>query len=299
MVAGASASTTRPPTSSARLRAYVALTKPRIIELLLVTTVPAMMLAYRGWPGLGLVAATLIGGSLCAGGANALNQALEGDIDSRMRRTSARPLPQGDLPPGHALGFGVVLGVTGFLILWMAANLLAATLAAGALGFYVLVYTIWLKRLTPQNIVVGGAAGAVPTLVGWAAVTGSLAGSAWLLFAVVFFWTPPHFWALALHHVKDYRRAGIPMLPVVRGPEATRVQMLAHTVFTVLASVALILVADMGPAYSVTAIVLGGVFMWQVWGVTRDRRRPMVTFRVSIWYLTILFGAVAIDALVS
>lgn len=299
MAAGATASTRRTLTRGGGLRAYVALTKPRIIELLLVTTVPAMMLAYRGWPGLGLVIATLIGGSLCAGGANAINQALEGDIDARMRRTSARPLPTGVVSPDRALGFGVVLGAAGFLILWTAANLMAATLAAGALGFYVLVYTMWLKRLTPQNIVIGGAAGAVPTLVGWVAVTGALAGSSWLLFAVVFFWTPPHFWALALHHVKDYRRAGVPMLPVVRGSEATRVQMLAHTVLTVLASMALVPVADMGPAYSLTAIVLGVVFMWQVWGVTRNRHRPMVTFRFSIWYLTILFAAVAIDALVN
>lgn len=297
MATGASASTRRPVVSSARLRAYVRLTKPRIIELLLVTTVPAMMLAYRGWPGLGLVLATLIGGSLCAGGANAINQALEGDIDSRMRRTSARPLPRGDVSPASALGFGVVVGVVGFLTLWAAANLLAAALAAGALGFYVLVYTMWLKTLTPQNIVIGGAAGAAPTLVGWAAVTGSLSASSWLLFAVVFFWTPPHFWALALHHVKDYRRAGIPMLPVVRGPEATRVQMLAHAVLTVLASMALIPVADMGAVYSFTAVALGIGFIWQVWGVTRDRHRPMAAFRFSIWYLTILFAVVAVDAL--
>lgn len=290
-------STTATASRGHRVRSYIALTKPRIIELLLVTTVPAMILADGGWPRRGLVLVTLIGGSLSAGGANAINQALEEDVDARMRRTSARPLPRGDLTPGRALGFGVLLGLAGFLILWGATNLLAAALAAAALGYYVVVYTLWLKRRTTQNIVIGGAAGAVPTLVGWAAVTGSLAGPSWLLFAVVFFWTPPHFWALALHHEKDYRRASIPMLPVVRGPEATRTQMIAHSVLTVLASLALVPVAEMGPVYWLTAIVLGIAFIRRVWTVTSGRRRPMATFRFSIWYLTTLFAAVAIDGL--
>lgn len=297
MEVDAHASTTRATPRGAELRAYVVLTKPRIIELLLVTTIPAMMLAEGGWPGISLVVATLLGGTLSAGGANAINQALEGDVDARMRRTSTRPLPRGDVSPGRALTFGIALGIGGFLILWATSNLLAASLAAAALGFYVVVYTLWLKRRTTQNIVIGGAAGAVPALVGWAAVTDSLASPAWMLFAIVFFWTPPHFWALALRHEKDYRRAGIPMLPVVHGPDATRAQMIAHTILAVTASMALIPVAGMGPTYWLAAIVLGIVFLQQVWKVTGDRRRPMAAFRFSVWYLSVLFAAVAIDVL--
>lgn len=297
MEVDAHASTTRATPRGAELRAYVVLTKPRIIELLLVTTIPAMMLAEGGWPGISLVVATLLGGTLSAGGANAINQALEGDVDARMRRTSTRPLPRGDVSPGRALTFGIALGIGGFLILWATSNLLAASLAAAALGFYVVVYTLWLKRRTTQNIVIGGAAGAVPALVGWAAVTDSLASPAWMLFAIVFFWTPPHFWALALRHEKDYRRAGIPMLPVVHGPDATRAQMIAHTILAVTASLALIPVAGMGPTYWLAAIVLGIVFLQQVWKVTGDRRRPMAAFRFSVWYLSVLFAAVAIDVL--
>ena len=176
--------------------AYVALTKPRIIELLLITTVPAMVLAADGWPGTWLVIATLIGGTLSAGGANTLNNYIDRDIDEQMKRTSRRPLPRHRVEPANALWFGVVLGVVGFLVLWVTSNLLAASLSTAALLFYVFVYSLTLKRTTPQNIVIGGAAGAAPVLVGWAAVTGSLALSAWILFAIVFYWTPPHFWAL-------------------------------------------------------------------------------------------------------
>lgn len=295
---GAHASTTGATPHRAKFRAYVALTKPRIIELLLVTTVPAMMLAEGGWPGTTLVAATLLGGTLSSGGANAINQALERDVDARMRRTSTRPLPRGDVSPGRALAFGVALGIGGFLVLWATSNLLAASLAAAALVFYVVVYTLWLKRRTTQNIVIGGAAGAVPALVGWAAVTDSLTAAAWLLFAIVFFWTPPHFWALALRHEQDYRRAGIPMLPVVHGPDATRAQMIAHTVLTVIASLALVPVAGMGPTYWLTAIALGIAFLQRVWRVTSDRRQPMATFRFSVWYLSFVFAVVVIDVLV-
>ena len=280
------------------IRAYVALTKPRIVELLLATTVPSMVLAAEGWPGLALVAATLVGGSLSAAGANAINQVMERDVDARMRRTSARPLPSGTVPPRHALMFGVGLGAGGFFWLWRLVNLPSALLATSALLFYVLVYTAWLKRSTTQNIVIGGAAGAVPVLVGWTAVNEALSGPAWVLFAVVFFWTPPHFWALALHHVEDYRRAGIPMLPVVRGETATRRQMLVHGVVTVAATLLLVPVAAMGPLYTVTAVVLGGLLLHRIRRIGGGRRRPIETFRFSVVYLTVLFAAVAVDAFV-
>jgi protoheme IX farnesyltransferase len=211
-----------PATSRRRwLGSLVALTKPRIIELLLVTTVPAMILADHSWPGTWLVVTTLIGGTLSAGGANAINNVIDRDIDAEMRRTAHRPLPSQRIEPGPALVFGVVLGVAGFLWLWATTNLLAAGLSTGALLFYVFVYTLYLKRSSTQNIVIGGAAGAVPALVGWAAVEGSLALPAWIMFAIVFFWTPPHFWALSLRYREDYARAGIPMLPVVKGEKAT------------------------------------------------------------------------------
>jgi len=208
-----------------RLRVWVALIKPRIIELLLITTVPAMVLAARGWPGSALVAATLVGGVLTAGGANAINNVVDRDVDARMERTRRRPLPSAAIGPAEAFGVGVGLGVAGFFWLWVTTTLLAAVLAVAALGFYVIVYTIALKRSTPQNIVIGGAAGAAPALIGWAAVTGTLSLEAWVLFAVVFFWTPPHFWALAIRFRGDYAAAGIPMLPVVAGDERTTVQM--------------------------------------------------------------------------
>ncbi len=281
-----------------RLRAYITLTKPRIIELLLVTTVPSMVVAAEGWPGLGLATATLVGGSLSAAGANAINQVLERNVDARMRRTSSRPLPRGAITPRGALRFGVGLGVGGFVWLWRLVNLPSALLATSALLFYVLVYTAWLKRATTQNIVIGGAAGAVPVLVGWAAVTGSLAGPAWLLYAIVFFWTPPHFWALALHHVEDYRRAGIPMLPVVRGEAATRSQMLAHSGLMAAATLLLIPAAGMGPLYTVAAVALGAVFFHRARRTGRGRSTPLEMFRFSVVYLTVLFVAIAMDVLV-
>ncbi|HEY5727125.1 MAG TPA: heme o synthase, partial [Acidimicrobiia bacterium] len=204
-------------TAGDRVRAYVELTKPRIIELLLITTVPAMIVAAEGWPGLGLIMATLVGGTLSAAGANTLNQVLDRDIDRVMRRTASRPLPTDRVTPGHAVVFGMALGIAGFAWLWATTNLLAAVLSTAGLAFYVLVYTMWLKRTTTQNIVIGGAAGAVPPLVGWAAVTGSLALPAWFMFAIVFYWTPPHFWALSLRYRDDYAAAGVPMMPVVVG----------------------------------------------------------------------------------
>ena len=203
--------------AGASLRAYLLLTKPRIIELLLVTTVPAMVLAADGRPDLWLIAAVLVGGTLAAGGANTINCWIDRDRDQVMHRTRARPLPAGDIQPWRALVFGIVLNVVAFAVLWATANLLAASLAAGATLFYVFVYSIWLKPRSTQNIVIGGAAGAVPALVGWAAVTGDLSAPAWVLFAIVFCWTPPHFWALALRYREDYAAAGIPMLPVAKG----------------------------------------------------------------------------------
>lgn len=279
------------------IAAYVALTKPRIIELLLITTVPAMVLAAGGWPGWQLVVTTLVGGTLSAGGANALNNWFDRDIDGMMRRTRRRPLPERQIEPGAAVGFGVILGVAGFLWLLIFANLLAAALATGALLFYVFVYTMGLKRRSPQNIVIGGAAGAVPALVGWAAVRGDLALPAWILFAVVFYWTPPHFWALAVRHTDDYADAGVPMLPVVRGIEATTRSMLVYSATMVLISLMLVPVAGMGWIYMIAAIGTGGWFLWETWRVRLDPRRAMNLFTASTVCLTLLFGSVVVDVL--
>jgi len=292
---------TRPfaaPTGVARLRAFVLLTKPRIIELLLVTTVPAMILARRGLPSLWLMAAVLVGGTLAAGGANTINCYVDRDIDEKMHRTHGRPLPMGAVSPGAALVFGIVLEVVAFALLWSTANLLAAALAVSATVFYVFVYTMWLKRTTTQNIVIGGAAGAVPVLVGWAAVTGSLSWPAWVLFAVIFAWTPPHFWALAVKYRDDYAAAGVPMLPVVAGMNETTRQILIYSVITVAVTLALWPVAGMGPFYVLAAVALGALLLQRA---LRLRRRPtpeeaMRLFTFSISYLGLLFAAVAVDA---
>lgn len=281
-----------------QLAAYIALTKPRIIELLLITTAPSMVLAAGGWPGTWLVIATLIGGSLSAGGANALNCYFDRDIDEVMRRTSRRPLPRHQLSPESALIFGITLGMLGFVWLAAVANLLAAALATAALLFYVLVYTRLLKRSTHQNIVIGGAAGAAPALVGWAAVRGGLALPAWVLFAVVFYWTPPHFWALALRYETDYAAAGVPMLPVVRGKTTTTRQMLLYAGLTGLASMLLVPVAGVGWIYLLAAVGLGAWFVWETWLVHRDPGRAMVLFIRSTYYLALLFAAVALDVLI-
>ncbi|MGZ8766251.1 MAG: heme o synthase, partial [Acidimicrobiia bacterium] len=226
--------------------AYVRLTKPRVIELLLVTTVPAMILAADGMPSVGLIIAVLVGGTLAAGGANAINCWVERDSDQVMHRTRHRPLPLREISPTSALAFAIALEIISFALLWATANLLAAVLAVSATLFYVFVYTIWLKPRSPQNIVIGGAAGAVPVLVGWAAVTGSLAASAWVLFAVIFFWTPPHFWALSVKYRDDYAAAGIPMLPVVKGLAVASRQILAYSVVVVATTLVLVPVASMG-----------------------------------------------------
>jgi heme o synthase len=281
-----------------RIGAYIALTKPRIIELLLVTTVPAMVLAAGRWPGIGLVLATLIGGTLSAAGANTLNCYFDRDIDEVMRRTSGRPLPRHKVDPAEALVFGIVLGAGGFLWLWAFANVVAAVVSTAALLFYVFVYTRWLKRTTDQNIVIGGAAGAAPALVGWAAVQGRLGLPAWILFAVVFYWTPPHFWALALRYQADYALASVPMMPVVRGTGPTTRHMLLYAGLTALASLFLVPVAGMGWIYLLAAVSLGGAFIWETWLVHRDPGRAMVLFTYSTRYLALLFGAVMLDVLI-
>ena len=282
------------------LFAFYELTKPRIVVLLLVTTVPAMILADRGAPSLWLVAATLIGGTLSAGGANAINQYLDRDIDEVMTRTRRRPLPAQVIPPAAAVVFGVGLGVAGFVWLLAFVNLPAALLSASALAFYVFVYTLWLKRSSPQNIVIGGAAGAAPALVGWAAVTGRVAWPAVVLFAIVFLWTPPHFWALSLRYERDYRMAGVPMLPVVAGLEATTRSILRYSVVLALTSLALWPVAHTGLIYPVVAVALGAAFVARAVHLRRSRTvtAAMSLFRYSIVYLALLFGAVALDTLV-
>ncbi|HEU4318704.1 MAG TPA: heme o synthase [Acidimicrobiia bacterium] len=277
--------------------AYVALTKPRIIELLLITTVPAMVLAAGAWPGTWLVIATLIGGSLSAGGANALNMYYDRDIDEVMRRTRARPLARHEVPPRNAFVFGVVLGLVGFAWLWVFTTFLAAAISTAALLFYVFVYTIRLKRSTVQNIVIGGAAGAAPTLVGWAAVTGTVGVPAWVLFLIVFYWTPPHFWALALRYEDDYAAAGVPMLPVVAGVEATTRRMLLYTGLMVGVSLLLVPLGGMSWIYLGAALGLGAWFLWDTWRVVRHPEQAMRLFTTSTVYLSALFASVLLDVL--
>jgi heme o synthase len=299
------------PTTRDRIRAYIALTKPRIIELLLVTTVPAMVLATRWVPGLDWadwgwkVVWTLIGGTLAAGSANAINCYLDRDIDLLMTRTRRRPLPAHQVEPENAVVFGIVLGVLSFTLMAWTINLLAAFLTLLAIAFYVVVYTMLLKRSTPQNIVIGGAAGALPPVIGWVAVTGNVGIPALILFALVFYWTPPHFWALSLRIRKDYAAAGVPMLPVVRGiPETTR-QIALYTFLMVAISLILWPVARMGLVYLGAAVGLGAVFVWQAIGLWRrgsseeaSTQGAIRLYKYSISYLSLLFVAIAIDALV-
>jgi protoheme IX farnesyltransferase len=280
--------------------AYFLLTKPRIIELLLVTTVPTMFIAQRGVPSAWLVAATLFGGSLSAASANTINCYLDRDIDQVMRRTARRPLPTHRVDPADALRFGVVLGVAGFVWLWAAVNLLSAVLATAAIVFYVFVYTLGLKRRSTQNIVIGGAAGAVPVLVGWSAVTGTIGIPALVLFAIIFYWTPPHFWALSLKYREDYEAAGVPMLPVVRGPRETSHQILYYTLLLVAVTLLLYPAGQMGAIYLVAALGLGGVFVWRAGQLWRDTTgtRAIRLFSFSNQYLALLFAAMAVDAVV-
>jgi heme o synthase len=285
-------------------RALLALTKPRIIELLLVTTLPTMLLAARGLPSLGLIVVTLVGGSLAAGSANTLNCYLDRDIDAVMKRTARRPLAAAGgtaaVKPGEALAFGVALGVGSTLLLGLAANWLAAGLADAAILFYVFVYTLGLKRRTASNIVIGGAAGCFPVLVGWAAVTGRISVWAGVLFAVIFFWTPPHFWALAMKFRDDYAAARVPMLPVVASPAAVARKIVGYSYVMVAATLALAPYA--GWIYGCCALGLGGWFLAEAGRLrgavaARTSAAPMRLFHLSIMYLTLLFAVVAVTAL--
>ncbi len=279
------------------VRDYISLTKPAIIVLLLVTTVGAMILAAGGLPPLKLLLFTLLGGALSSGGANAINCYIDRDIDKIMVRTRHRPIPAGRIPPSHALAFGVALGVLSFVILAVCVNLLAAVLALSGLLFYVFVYTRWLKRRTPSNIVIGGAAGAVPPLVGWAAVTGEISLLAIFLFLVVFYWTPPHFWALSLLIKREYAQAKVPMLPVVRGDEETRRQILLYTLLLLAITLALFAFRMMGPFYLLAALALGGWFAYLALRLWREGT-PLAARRVylySLLYLALLFGAMVLD----
>jgi protoheme IX farnesyltransferase len=287
------------PAVGARLRGYVALTKPRIIELLLVTTVPTMVLAERGLPPFWLMVWTVVGGTLAAGGANAINMYVDRDIDAIMKRTQHRPLVTGVLTPQQALRFALGLEVAAFLLLWGTVNLLSAVLAVCATLFYVFVYTLWLKRTSTRNIVIGGAAGAVPVLVGWAAVRNSLGWAPVVLFAIIFYWTPPHFWALAVKYRDDYAAADVPMLPAVRSLRVTAERILLYTLFLWALTLLFGPVADLGTLYVVSATVLGGVFTWLALRLLRTQTTAdaMRVFTWSITYITLLFGAIAADQL--
>jgi protoheme IX farnesyltransferase len=280
--------------------AYIALTKPRIIELLLITTVPTMILAERGWPSTWLVVVTLIGGTLSAGSANAVNMYVDRDIDALMERTQARPLVTGVIEPRNALIFALSLQVLAFAVLWAGANLLSAVLAFGAAAFYIGVYTLWLKRTSRQNIVIGGAAGAVPVLVGWSAVQNNVTWTPIVLFIVMFLWTPPHFWALAVKYADDYRAADVPMLPsVVPMAEAVR-QMIWYTVALVITTLVFIPVAELGWIYGVSAAVLGAIFLGGTIALGRNPtpQASMRLFGFSITYVTLLFGAMSLDVFI-
>ncbi|MBR13301.1 MAG: protoheme IX farnesyltransferase [Acidimicrobiaceae bacterium] len=279
---------------------YVALTKPRIIELLLVTTVPTMFVAEGGMPSVWLMVATVVGGTLAAGGANAVNMVVDRDIDALMERTMHRPLVRGVMTPRAALVFAVVIEVVAFVWLFATVNLLSAVLAVSATFFYVFVYTLWLKRTSTQNIVIGGAAGAVPVLVGWSAVTGTLGWAPVVLFLVIFFWTPPHFWALAIKYRDDYSTAEVPMLPSVTSLGETVRKMALYTVVLVALTLVFSPVAGMGWVYLGSALVLGLAFGVLVEAVRRDpgERTAMRLFSWSITYVTLLFAAMVVDVLV-
>ena len=291
---------TAPHPLRARLAGYVALTKPRIIELLLITTVPTMVVAEGGIPGIWLMINTVLGGTLAAGGANAINMYVDRDIDAVMERTKGRPLVTGVITPRAALTFAIGLEVVAFLWLWTFVNLLSAVLAVAACLFYVFVYTLWLKRTSKSNIVIGGAAGAMPVLIGWSAVTDSLAWAPVVLFAVMFYWTPPHFWALAIKYKDDYSSADVPMLPSVVSLKTTATRILLYTVLLWGLTLVFAPVAEMGLLYVVAAVVLGAVFTWFAVALLRDpsTKLAMRVFTYSITYITLLFGAMALDVLV-
>ena len=287
------------------MKGYVALTKPRIIELLLVTTVPTMVVAANGIPGLWLIVATLIGGTLAAGGANAFNMVIDRDIDAIMQRTRKRPLVTGMMTPRAATIFAAALEVIAFVVLLVWVNQLSAWLALSATAFYVFIYTMWLKRRSKQNIVIGGAAGAVPVLIGWSAVTNSLSWTPVLLFLVIFIWTPPHFWALAVRYRDDYEAANVPMMPVVASLRRTTLEILVYTVLLWALTMLIGPTAHLGWVYGVSALVLGGLFTFYAFRLYRhahndraDVAEAMRLFHLSITYLTALFVLMAVDVIV-
>ncbi len=286
----------------AKLKAYFALTKPRVIELLLIATVPAMILAAKGMPSIWLILATLFGGALSAGSANAFNCYIDADIDKLMGRTKNRPLVTGELTQREALVFAWVIGVLSVLWFGFLINWLSAALSLAAILFYVFVYTLGLKRRTPQNIVWGGAAGAMPALIGWAAVTNEVSAAAWVLFLIVFLWTPPHYWPLSMKYLEDYRDAGVPMLPVVAKNEVVGRQIILYAWAYFASTLLLIPVASMGWIYTVVAVITGLWFSYESHRLYNEAKsgipkNPMKLFHLSITHLTLLFLAVAIDPL--
>jgi len=289
-------------TTTSVVRSYVALTKPRVIELLLVTTVPVMVLAERGLPNLWLVAATVVGGALSAGSANAFNMVIDKDIDTLMGRTQMRPLVTGAITPRAALLFASLLATGSVALLWVFTTPLAALLSFAAIGFYVVIYTLWLKRRSEQNIIWGGIAGCFPVLIGWAAVTGDLSVEAWILFLVVFLWTPPHYWPLSMKYREDYDNADVPMLAVVRTAPVVGVQVILYAWATVAASLLLVPLAPMGVLYTTVALVTGGWFIFEshrlyARSLAGEDMKPMKVFGASISYLSLLFVSVGVDPL--
>jgi protoheme IX farnesyltransferase len=290
------------PTFGAKLRAYFALTKPRVIELLLIATVPTMVLAAGGIPPITLMLATLIGGALSAGSANAFNCYIDADIDKIMGRTKNRPLVTGELTKSEALWFAWGIGALSVIWLWVTVNPLSALLSLAAILFYVFVYTLGLKRRTPQNIVWGGAAGAMPALIGWAAVTNEVSLTAWILFLIIFLWTPPHYWPLSMRYLDDYREAGVPMLPVVAKNEVVGRQIILYAWAYLAATLLLIPVAGMGLVYTAVAVIAGAWFTWESHRLYAEAKvgipkNPMRLFHGSISHLTLLFVAIAVDPL--
>jgi protoheme IX farnesyltransferase len=285
-----------------RLRDYVTLTKPRIISLLLVTTWAPMVIASRGWPDGWTLLWTMVGGYLMAGGANAINMFIDRDIDAHMPRTKLRPIPSGRMSPGHVLAFGITLGAAAFAVYALLVNVLSAVLAMAGLLYYVFIYTRWLKRTSPQNIVIGGAAGAFPPLVGWAAATGEISLTSVYLFMIVFFWTPPHFWALALVKQKDYGRVGVPMAPNVWGERETMRQMLIYTLILVPLTLGPVTYGGLGAVYGVLALALGLWFLRDVVQLMRAAsfvQPAWKLYRNSLLYLALLFAAMALDGIVA
>ena len=291
--------------TSEKIKGYVALTKPRIIELLLVTTLPTMVVADKGIPSIGLILLTLVGGTLAAGGANAINMVVDRDIDAIMKRTQGRPLVRGVMTPRAALTFALAIELLAFVVLAVFVNQLSAWLAMAATAFYVFIYTLWLKRRSKQNIVIGGAAGAVPVLIGWSAVQNNLTWTPVLLFAVIFIWTPPHFWALAVRYRDDYEAANVPMMPVVASLRRTTLEILVYSVIMWVVTILIGPIAHLGWIYALSATILGGLFTmiaWRLFAHARvdkaDVAEAMKLFHYSITYLTLLFVMMAVDVLV-